>query len=245
MSALSDLLPYLPLPLVAPAVGAAAAMAGPTRRLLGTPRARSAVQHFAAGLVFSAVAGELIPDLIRAKRAVALIAGFAVGVAAMLALAQLTRRLEKSPSAAGSDSPVGLLAAIGIDVAIDGLLIGVAFAAGAREGKLLVVAVTTEVLALGLAVATDLRDCGRTPRSVLAGGAMPGPVLAITAVLGASLLGGLPAWALTAVIAFGAAALLYLVTEELLVEAHETADAPWITGCFFAGFLVLLIFQTQ
>jgi ZIP family zinc transporter len=108
-----------------------------------------------------------------------------------------------------------------------------------------VVAVTTEVLALGLAVATDVNDRGCPPRSVLAGRAMPGPVLAVTAILGAGLLGGLPAWALTAVIAFAAAALLYLVTEELVVEAHETADAPWITGCFFAGFLVLLIFQTQ
>jgi ZIP family zinc transporter len=176
---------------------------------------------------------------------VALIAGFALGVAAMLALEQVTRRLQTTRPASGSDPPVGLLAAIGIDVAIDGLLIGVAFAAGARQGKLLVVAVTTEVLALGLAVATDLNDRGCPPRSVLAGGAMPGPVLAVTAILGAGLLGGLPAWALTAVIAFAAAALLYLVTEELVVEAHETADAPWITGCFFAGFLVLLIFQTQ
>jgi ZIP family zinc transporter len=176
---------------------------------------------------------------------VALIAGFALGVAAMLALEQVTRRLQTTRPASGSDPAVGLLAAIGIDVAIDGLLIGVAFAAGARQGKLLVVAVTTEVLALGLAVATDLNDRGCPPRSVLAGGAMPGPVLAVTAILGAGLLGGLPAWALTAVIAFAAAALLYLVTEELVVEAHETADAPWITGCFFAGFLVLLIFQTQ
>ena len=38
-----------------------------------------------------------------------------------------------------------------------------------------------------------------------------------------------------------AVALLFLVTEELLVEAHETAQAPVLTGAFFAGFLLFLI----
>jgi ZIP family zinc transporter len=38
-------------------------------------------------------------------------------------------------------------------------------------------------------------------------------------------------------------ALLYLVTEELLVEAHEVPDRPWVTATFFAGFLVLLLLE--
>ena len=37
----------------------------------------------------------------------------------------------------------------------------------------------------------------------------------------------------------------YVVTEELLVEAHEKPDQPWITSLFFAGFMgVLLLDQT-
>ena len=44
-----------------------------------------------------------------------------------------------------------------------------------------------------------------------------------------------------AVLAFGVAALLYLVTEELLVEAHEVPETAAITSAFFAGFLVLLV----
>ena len=39
------------------------------------------------------------------------------------------------------------------------------------------------------------------------------------------------------VLAFGAAALLYLVVEELLVEAHEQAETPLLAVLFFAGFL--------
>jgi len=42
-------------------------------------------------------------------------------------------------------------------------------------------------------------------------------------------------------LAFVLAALLYLVTEELLVEAHSVPERQPITVSFFAGFLLLLI----
>jgi ZIP family zinc transporter len=41
--------------------------------------------------------------------------------------------------------------------------------------------------------------------------------------------------------AFELVALLYLVTEELLVKAHETADTPLITAVFFVGFFLLIL----
>lgn len=40
--------------------------------------------------------------------------------------------------------------------------------------------------------------------------------------------------------AFAIAALLYLVTEELLVEAHEGEDPAWATAMFFVGFLCIV-----
>ncbi|MFZ1389506.1 MAG: hypothetical protein WBP46_14535 [Thiolinea sp.] len=43
--------------------------------------------------------------------------------------------------------------------------------------------------------------------------------------------------------AFSAAALLYLVTEELLIEAHEVEDKPISTLVLFAGFLVFWSIQ--
>ena len=47
----------------------------------------------------------------------------------------------------------------------------------------------------------------------------------------------------TGFLAFGLVALLYLVTEELLVEAHETPDRPWVAAMFFVGFLLLLLLE--
>jgi ZIP family zinc transporter len=58
-------------------------------------------------------------------------------------------------------------------------------------------------------------------------------------VLGALVLGGAGNTVLNLVLAFAAAALLWLVVEELLVEAHETPERPWMAVMFFAGFLML------
>lgn len=46
-------------------------------------------------------------------------------------------------------------------------------------------------------------------------------------------------------LAFGSAALIYLVTEELLVEAHdqEVQENPLTAGLFFPGFLLLIAIE--
>jgi ZIP family zinc transporter len=51
----------------------------------------------------------------------------------------------------------------------------------------------------------------------------------------------LPANSIPFLLAFGLAALLYLVTEELLHEAHQLPDNAYITATFFIGFLIFLV----
>ena len=48
---------------------------------------------------------------------------------------------------------------------------------------------------------------------------------------------------IAAALAFSAAALLYLVTEELLIEAHEVEEKPVATLVLFSGFLVFWSIQ--
>jgi ZIP family zinc transporter len=43
---------------------------------------------------------------------------------------------------------------------------------------------------------------------------------------------------LAGLLSFGSAALLFLVTEELLIEAHESANTAVTTTMFFVGFLI-------
>ncbi|GAA5512305.1 hypothetical protein Dcar01_01019 [Deinococcus carri] len=200
---------------------------------------RSAFQHLAAGVVMAAVAGELLPEITAQHRPSGLILGFALGVVVMLVLRQFTERLEER---AGSGN-LGLIAAVGLDTFIDGLLIGVGFAAGPTVGVLLVVALTLELLFLGLSVAAELAQSGASRGRTI--GTVAGLTLALLvgATLGGSLLSGVQDFTLEVVMAFGAAALLYLVTEELLVEAHEVRETALITAMFPLGFLTLLVIE--
>ncbi len=157
----------------------------------------------------------------------------------MLALKAVGERIERRGSRRKSVAQI--LGPVGIDLFIDGLLLGIGFAAGAKEGVLLTLALTTELVSLGLASAISLGDAGfprvRSVCSIL----LVSSLLWLGAGLGASVLQFIPPAATEVVLAFGLAALLYLVTEELLVDAHEQPETPFITAVFFVGFLLFLI----
>lgn len=59
------------------------------------PRLGSAIQHFAAGMVFAAVAIEFLPDVVSKRAPVATVIGFTAGVALMLAVQEFSRRAER------------------------------------------------------------------------------------------------------------------------------------------------------
>ena len=203
-------------------------------------RLRSFVQHFAAGVVFAVVAGELLPEITKGHQPVGVVIGFTLGVLVLLAVRQFAEALERRSGGKGESS---LIAAVGIDVFIDGLLIGVGFAAGARVGVLLIVALTLELLFLGVSVASSLGQSGQPRRRIILTVVGLSLAVIVGALLGGTLLQGLSGLALEIVLSFGAAALLYLVTEELLTEAHEVKETPLITAAFFAGFVALYLIE--
>ena len=53
-----------------------------------------------------------------------------------------------------------------------------------------------------------------------------------------------PLYTLVPVVALILAALLYLVTEQLLAEAHEVKDTPLVTAMLFFGFLLPLLMRS-
>ncbi|KQQ13819.1 transporter [Methylobacterium sp. Leaf121] len=217
---------YTLIPAAAAILGAAVAV-----NLRPGPVLVSAIQHFAAGVVFAAAAGEILPDLKHAGSIWATLIGGGFGVAAMLGVRALENRVK---------GPVGLMSVTGIDILVDGLVLGIAFAAGGKAGILLTVALTIEVLFLGLTVANELGEGGASKRKVVGLTAALVLLLPLGALLGGPV-GSLPPSVQGGFLSFGLIALLYLVTEELLVEAHETEDRPWVTAMFFAGFLLLLL----
>lgn len=224
---------YTLLPLAATGLGGVVA----TFVRFGPP-VRSGLQHFAAGVVFAVAAVELLPDIVRQHTVWEVAVSFALGVIVMLVLRSFTQKAEGDGKTGGL-SP-GLLAAIGVDVLIDGLLLGIGFAVGQSEGQLLALAMTLEGLSLGLAIAAAAGADVKRQRLIATTVGL-GALFVIGGALGVSVLQGLSQHAIALVLSFGLAALLFLVTEELLVEAHEVPETPVITALFFAGFLLFLV----
>lgn len=204
------------------------------------PKIRSSIQHFAAGVVFSVVAVELLPDVIKWHQPLFVILGFASGVASMLLLKSATKKLQEQ-GAGNTTFPTALIAGVAIDVLLDGFLIGIGFAAGAKEGFLLTAALTLELLSLGLVVSFELEENFSSKKRILKLVSGISSLILVGAVLGSLLLANASDKVMETVLSFGLAALLFLVTEELLVEAHNQPETPSTTASFFLGFLLFLI----
>jgi ZIP family zinc transporter len=221
-------------------VGAAGvAGVGATLRPPGE-RLTSGLQHFAAGVVFAAAAIELLPEVLAHNPQVAIV-GFAVGLAVMFAMRAYTDRIEaEHDQAGGSALPAGLIGATAIDFLVDGIVLGAGFAAGGHTGLLLVLAITVEYLFVGLSLSATLGRSAGATRTV----GVP-VVLSLLTVLGAGAgllaLGSASSTVLAGVLAFGAVAFMYLVTEELLVKAHERGETALGSATYFVGFLIYLI----
>jgi len=126
--------------------------------------------------------------------------------------------------------PWGLLAAVGIDLVIDGLLVGLGATLGSQQGLVLTSPCPSRSCSWRVSVVAQLLEQGqRRARAALVAGCL-GLLTAVGALAGAALLGGASRTTLAAVLAFGAAALLYLVVEELLVEVHETDETPLLAA---------------
>ena len=215
-------LTYALIPCLGILVGSSVAvMRAPGARLI------SAFQHFAAGVVFAAVAVELLPRLHTLDSPIAMVVGFTLGIAAMLTSKALFEN-------------AGIVVPMAVDLFIDGLLVAIGFAAGMLGGTVLLIGLSLETVALGLSTAPILLRRGMARFRAVSVMGVTGLVILLGVAAG-YVIAGLSSGILAGVLGFGVASLLYLVTEELLAEAHEVQDTPIITATFFVGFLVPIV----
>ncbi len=241
---IGQVLTYALIPVVATTIGGIVATIRAPGRRVG-----SAIEHFAGGVILAAAVVELLPDAMRGHAPGAIVVGFALAVALTLAVKALTRRIapdgddedDEDDDNEGATGPWSLIIVAGLDTLIDGVLLGIGFVAGVKQGLLLTLALTIETLSLGLSAAVALRPAGVSRGRIIATTVALSVLFGVGAVAGAVLLGGLSGVALTTLFAFGAAVLIYLVTEELLVEAHEVPETSAATALFFVGFVLLVV----
>lgn len=204
-------------------------------------KSTSFIQHFAGGVVFAAVAVEIVPKIIQHEIRSMVCLGFFLGLLLMFLVDWVGDRASQNGTTE-NQWPIGLLFAVAVDVIIDGLLIGVSFIASTKSGVVIALALALEVLFLGLSTSAALvKSRAKVGISlfIMIGIAL---LIPVGAVVGYSVVAGLSRSVQMAILSFGVAALLYLVTEELLREAHEVEDTRFATSAFFIGFLIILLF---
>ncbi|MGB3683117.1 MAG: hypothetical protein WA990_11595, partial [Rubrobacteraceae bacterium] len=204
---------------------------------------RSYIQHFAAGVVLAAVTGELLPKVAESGQHVpGAIFGFVAGLIVMLGIKLLSHATEKS-GGQGGPSPLGLSVTAGVDTLVDGLVIGLGFVVGGGAGPLLALALGVELFFLALSAAGSVGQSGKSRWWMIGVGVGLGVLVMIGALGGVTLLGDAPEALVIAVLAFGSIALLYLVTEELLVSIRNVSETPWHTLVLFTGFISVFVIE--
>mmetsp|Transcript_10532 Transcript_10532/g.23186 ORF Transcript_10532/g.23186 Transcript_10532/m.23186 type:complete len:415 (+) Transcript_10532:76-1320(+) len=141
--------------------------------------------------------------------------------------------------------PVRLILAVVVDSIVDGMLIGLAAAVSATSGRLMAAATTFEMGFLGYSFAISIAKVARRCSAI---GILAVPPLAMMVASGLAaesvdFLEGTPAF--SGFIAFAMVALLFLVFQELLLEAHEKEGGEeWhISLWLYAGLLVSIHFD--
>eukprot|EP00929_Paragymnodinium_shiwhaense_P109468 TRINITY_DN75905_c0_g1_i1.p1 TRINITY_DN75905_c0_g1~~TRINITY_DN75905_c0_g1_i1.p1 ORF type:complete len:312 (+),score=63.76 TRINITY_DN75905_c0_g1_i1:67-1002(+) len=208
-----------------------------------------ASQYFSAGMIL-AVCGSLAKELCESglRAAIVVSVGFALGIGTMI----FVKKVSEAYGGDGGDLVKGfpwpLTIAVGIDSLVDGLLLGMIAVETPRAVLMMSTATALEMGALGLSYAASIREQKRRVRAACVLG-MP-LVLMLGGIIGSLAAAPLKdsPLAVTGMMSFGIAALVYLVTQELLAEAdekREEVDEKGTTSWFlFAGYLLVLVLET-
>jgi len=214
--------------------------------LLKTPPDKfiRAAHQFAAGSILAAIAIELLPKLTAGNFHISLAGGFTLALIIMIYLKHVSGRLQQG-SLPPAGYPRGLVLSNGVDLAAVGALLGIAMYTGVRQGQLIVVAISIQLLFLGATYASDMKKRGVSIITNLV--TLVGLVVLLYAfnLSFGYLMDVLPQAWYGVMIAFGAAALLFLVLEELWLEAPKSRDPIWATSIFFLGFLFIFLLETH
>lgn len=158
------------------------------------------------------------------------------------------RRVRWYPDAKqGETVPLGLLIPVCIDAFVDGFLIGIACGLSPKAGYILGVANCLEMGFLGLALTARVMKC--TGSSLLmryAAIVLPPLIMWLAAPLGGFIGAVTLAYPIVYVsfVSFGVLAILFLVCNELLIEAKEAQGEEerwWISAMVFMGIYIVLI----
>ena len=212
------------------------------------PRFRQAMLGFAAGVMTAAsVWSLLIPAITQSEESgipgwLPAGAGLLLGAAfmALMDLALLHVQI-KQPCFPGSRNSALLSAAITLHNIPEGMAVGLAFALASENGQsagaaALALGIGIQNFPEGAAISLPLRQEGHSRRSAFCTGAASGAVEPIAGILTVLCAAGAAPW-MPWLLSFAAGAMLYVIAEELIPQAHSKTG----TCGFLLGFLIMMV----
>ena len=206
-------------------------------RIRPSSRVRAVVAHLVGGLVLGIAAANLMPAASNSGHTVALAIGFPLGFSLLLVINAFLEQPDERQKHGRARPMLMLMLMLMlpflIDSLIDGVVVGISSKA-AEQQWVIPVAVALEMGLAPLGLATLIGRSANPWRSALSGALM-----AVTYLIGLStsllITNGLQGPSLTGTLAFGTAALIYLVVEEVIKEAHSSGedDSGLVNVAFF------------
>ena len=210
---------------------------------------------FAAGVMIAASMWSLLIPAIEEAQALGVAGwvpaagGTALGIGFLLAMDALLPdpdRGRASPPPLGGNRTAMLVLAVTLHNIPEGMAVGISFALAAQHGgglsaaMALAIGIGLQNFPEGAAISLPLRQEGMGAGRAFLYGAMSGlvePIFGILVVLAAGAIAPFMPWLLS----FAAGTMMYVVTEELIPEAHLGEHSNLGTMSVMVGFVVMMI----
>ncbi|MBS3816796.1 MAG: ZIP family metal transporter [Candidatus Thermoplasmatota archaeon] len=214
-------------------------------------RALSVLLGVSAGIMAAISFLELIPEAIQEGSLISTVLGLLIGMAIIgfLDIEFPHRHFSFSKDGdkgQGRYLKTGILLSIGIALhnLPEGVAIGSSFSVSYQVGLVLAILVGIHNLPEGMAVGAALCIGGVKARKVLLITALAGVPMGLGAFLGA-FFGGISTLALSLSLGFAAGAMLYIVFDELIPDAHEKAEGHSAIIGILMGIILGIVFTAS
>lgn len=211
-----------------------------------SPRFTGTILAFAAGIMLAIVFLELIEESIEFSSHITAIAGLTLGMAFFYLLDQFLPHHhavtpEKSHQKGYLKKGTLLALGIGLHNFPEGLAIGTGFIGSTELGTTLAILIGLHNIPEGMAVAAPLRSGGYSYQRVIWVTALAGAPMGIGAFIGAAI-SSISPLILGLSLGFAAGAMLYIVCDELIPDAYESAGAHLSILGIFCGTVLGILF---
>lgn len=213
-----------------------------------TPRFTGTILAFAAGVMLSIIFLELIEESIAYSGYYAAVLGLALGMITFYLLDHYLphhHTVTAEDAYTGSYLKKGTLLALGIGLHNfpEGLAIGTGFVGSPELGLSLAILIGLHNIPEGMAVAAPLKQGGNSYLKILAITALAGAPMGIGALIGAAI-GSISVYVLGLSLGFAAGAMLYIVCDELIPDAYESAGSHLSIFGIFTGTVLGILFTS-